>query len=350
MTTIKRVTVERIDHPLSEPFEIALGVRTAAQNVLVTVETESGVRGYGEGSPLPPITGETQEAVAANARAAADVVEGRDVEEYRNLVTEVRRALPGAVSATFAIETAVLDAYCRVYELPLSNLFGGAPTTIRTDLTIPILGAEAAAEQAAQAAAAGFEHLKIKTGTDVVTDIERVVAVHDAAPDAVLTVDANQGWTPKETHRFATELTDRDIDLALLEQPVHKDDLAGLARVRDHTSVPVAADESVFTPEDALAVVRADAADVLNLKLAKSGLLGAMDIAAIANAANLELMIGCMLESAIGIHASAHLVAGLGGFDYVDLDGNQLLATDVIDTEFRPEIELTGPGHGITPD
>jgi hypothetical protein len=238
-------------------------------------------------------------------------------------------AFPGAVSATFAVETAVLDAYCREHELSLSSLFGGAPRTVRTDLTIPIVAPETAAERAARAMEAGFDHLKVKAETDVATDVERVVSVRDAAPEAVLKVDA--------------------IDLALLEQPVHKDDLAGLARTCDHVTMPVAADEAVFTPEDALEVVCADAADVVNVKPAKSGHLGTAEMAAIADAANRQLLIGCMLESAVGIHASAHLVAGLGAFDYVGLDGNQLVAEDVIDTTFGPEIEIAGLGQASRP-
>lgn len=350
MTAIERVTVDAVEHQLSEPFEISLGVRESARNLLVTVRTESGARGYGEGSPLPPVTGETQSAAVAIANSAAEIVEGREVRNYRALVADVRNAFPGAVSATFAVETAILDAYCREQEIPLAELFGGMPETVETDLTIPIVPAEEAASRAGQAADAGFDHLKIKAGNDVTTDVERIAAVHDAAPNTVLKVDANQGWSPKETKQFAAEVDRRGIDLALIEQPVDKDDLSGLAYTRDHVAVPVAADESVFSPTDAVAVVRSDAADILNVKLGKSGPLGAMAIAAVAEAANLELMVGCMLESAVGIHTSAHVVAGLGTFEYVDLDGNLLLAEDVVETAFGPEIHPVGPGHGVTPD
>lgn len=349
MTTVERVTAEAFEHPLSEPFEISLGVRESARNVLVTIETESGVRGYGEGSPLPPVTGETQSAAVATADAASELIEGRSLRDYRTLINDVRSAFPGAVSATFAVETAILDAYCREQNLPLSTLFGGSPTTVRTDLTIPIVEPEIATQRAERAVNAGFDHLKIKAGNDITSDVERVVAIHEAAPDASLKVDANQGWTPKETRRFTAALNDCGVDLMLLEQPVRRDDLAGLARTRNCVDVPVAADEAVFTPADALAIVQADAADILNVKLGKSGPLAAQSIAEIADAANLELMVGCMLESAVGIHTSAHIVSGLGMFEYVDLDGNLLLEEDIVETAFTPDIRLEGPGHGITP-
>jgi len=350
VTTIERVSAEAVEYPLSEPFEISLGVREAARNVLVTVETDSGVVGYGEGSPLPPITGETQAAAVAVAEAAALVVEGRGLANYRSIVTDLRASFPGSVSATFAVETAILDAYCRENDLPLAALFGGSPSVVRTDLTIPIVSPETGAERARNATAAGFDHLKVKAGTDVASDVNRTVAVADAAPDTAVKVDANQGWTPKETGTFARRVEQRGVDLVLIEQPVPKDDLTGLAWARQNVDVPIAADETVFTPADASQVVRADAADVVNVKLGKSGPLAAAAIAAVADAANVELMMGCMLESAVGIHTSAHVVAGLGSFDYVDLDGNQLLAENVAGTTFDPEIHLTGPGHGTTPE
>lgn len=364
---VAEVRADPLSLELDAPFEIALGTRREARNLLVEVETDEGVVGYGEGSPLPPVTGETQGAAVEVARSAADLLAGRDLTNYRAICGDLRAAFPGANSALFALETAVLDAYCRSRGLALSELFGGPPRPVETDLTIPIVGADEARERASAAATegdtsgvadegdasgAGFSHLKIKTGDEVGAAVERVVAAREGAPDAELKVDANQGWTPEETLRFVRHLRERGVELALLEQPVHRDDLAGLARVRDRARVPVAADEAVFSPEDALAVVRADAADVINVKLGKSGPMAAADIAAVAEAANLELMVGCMLESALGIRASAHVVAGLGSFDYVDLDGNRLLAEDVVasDAESGPEIEITGPGHGVVPE
>lgn len=347
---ITDVRVEPLDLALEEPFEIALGEQTAAENVLVSVELEDGTTGYGEGSPIAPVTGETQDAAVAIAREAAELLVGNDVGDHREHVQSVRETFPGAVSATLAVETALLDAYCRARTLPLSALFGDTPTPVETDLTIPIVDRETARERASSAADRGFEHLKVKTGSEVAADVDRVAAVREGAPGAEIKVDANQGWTPAETARFADACVDRGIDLALIEQPVRADDVAGLARTRDTVPVPIAADEAVFTPADALAVVRDGAADVINVKLGKSGLLGARDIVAIAEAANLELMIGCMLESSLGIHAAAHAVSGTGAFSYVDLDGNLLLANDVTEVPGGPVIEPAGPGHGIVPD
>lgn len=350
MSPIIDLTAEPLDLPLSEPFEISLGVQHEASNILVTVRTESGVVGYGEGSPLPPVTGETQDAAVATARAAADVVEGCPVGHYRSIVNELRDTFPGMVSAMFAVETAVLDAFCREREIALSELFGSTPKPINTDMTIPIVPPEVAEERAKRAVNKGFNHLKVKTGNDVDEDLARVTAIREAAPDATLKVDANQGWTPKETAGFTAQLLERGVHLELIEQPVPATDLAGLADARRRVDVPIGADETVFTPQDATRVVQEGAADIINVKLGKSGPLAVADIAAIARGANLDLMVGCMLESAIGIHTSAHVVAGLGGFSHVDLDGNRLLADDVVDTGDGPLHDIAGPGHGVTPE
>ncbi|WP_251330995.1 dipeptide epimerase [Haloplanus pelagicus] len=350
MSEIVDLSVETLDLPLSEPFEISLGVQHEARNVLVTVETEDGTTGYGEGAPIPPVTGETREAALATVRAAAEVVEGRPVGNYRRIVSELRSTFPGMVSATFAVETAVLDAFCREREIALSELFGATPSPVETDMTIPIVPAGTARERAARAVEQGYEHLKIKTGNDLDEDVDRVLAVREAAPEAALKVDANQGWTPKETARFAERVADQGIHLDLIEQPVAASDVVGLAEARRRVDVPITADETVFTPEDAIRVVREGAADIVNVKLGKSGPLAAADIASIAKGADLDLMIGCMLESAVGIHASAHLVAGIGAFSFVDLDGNRLLAEDVVETAEGPVHDISGPGHGVVPE
>lgn len=347
MSEIQSVDVATLNHELKEPFEISLGTRTEAKNLLVTVQTADGTIGRGEASPMPPVTGETQDAAVATARSAATLLVGKDCSSYREISKRIRDAYPGMVSTQFAVEAAVLDARCRELGCSLAELFGGPTSPVRTDMTIPITTPEEARRRATEAVNEGYQELKIKTGSGIKADFERVMAVSDAAPDVALKVDANQAWTVKEAIMFLERLREAGIDLELLEQPVSKDDIEGMAAVTERSHVPIAADETVFSASDAMRVVRANAADIINIKLGKSGILGAADIISIAEAANLELMIGCMLEGSIGIHAAAHLVAGTGSFDYVDLDGSRLLTEDVIPTGTGPEIDITGPGHGV---
>ena len=349
MSEIVSVQVKPLDLPLKDPFEISLGTQNEASNILVVVETTDGIKGYGEGSPLPSVSGETQGSAIEILSSATEIVKGEFTENYREIINDLRSTFAHAPSAMFAVETAILDAFCRERNISLAELFGSTPSPIETDMTIGIMPLEEATSRAKRAIEGGFRHLKIKTGSNVDNDVDRVVAISEVTPNITLKVDANQGWTPKETIWFANQVKDQGVDLALIEQPVPKEDLSGLATTKKRIDVPIAADEAVFTPEDAIGIVRADAADVINVKLGKSGPLAILDIVAIARAADLELMVGCMLESAVGIHTSAHVVCGIGEFDYIDLDGNHLLAKDVISTSEEPVHDIAGPGHGVTP-
>jgi len=166
----------------------------------------------------------------------------------------------------------------------------------------------------------GYRILKTKVGKNLIDDIDRILAIIDGAPDCRLILDANQGYTPVQAVRFLKELEKNNIWPELFEQPVKRQDMQGMRFVKDNSAVPVAADESVFTAADAIGVVRTGCADLINIKLMKSGIIEALDIAAIARSANIGLMIGCMLETRLGLGASVHFAAGLGGFDFVDLD------------------------------
>lgn len=349
MTEIVDLTVEEWDVPLEHPFSFALGTIEEVENVLVRVETDDGTVGYGEGCPFPTVTGETRGTAMSVVDAARPLVEGEPVEDYRRVLGDTRAMFRGQVNALFALEAAVLDAYTRSRDMPLSELFGSSPGTVTTDTTIPIEEPDTAADLAETAAGLGYDHLKIKTGGDLAADVARVEAVRDAAPAATLTVDANQAHDAKEAIRFARQVDAKGIDLALMEQPVPRDDLDGMARVRDAVDVPVAADESVFSPVDARRVVEKDAADIINIKMGKAGMLPATDIIGIAEAAGLDLMVGCMIESRIGIHSAAHLVSGTGAFSHVDLDAKPRHCDELERTGRGPEIELSGPGHGVRP-
>lgn len=349
MSRVDEVNVRPLNLPLRNPFEISLGTMHEAENLLVSVTTENGVTGWGEGAPLPPVTGETQASAVEVANQAGDHLVGRSLADYRETITIMREAFPGMVSALLAVETAAIDAYCRELDIPMAEFAGGTPTPVETDLTIPIVSPAVARERAEAAVEEGFTKLKIKTGNDVAEDIERVHAVREAAPDAALKVDANQGWTPKETVRFAQGMQDHGIRLDLIEQPVPASDVSGLAATSERVDIPVCADEALFDPADAIRLVRAEAADVFNVKLGKSGLLGALTIVGIAEAANIDLMIGQMIESSLATHTAAHLVAGTGAFLYVDLDGSLLMSEDIIDRDRSPVHRIDGPGHGIVP-
>ena len=346
MNRITDVSVDSFDHPLEDPFEISLGVQTEATNVLATVRTENGTFGYGEAAPIPPVTGETQESTMTIAREMGNLIKDVPVANFRQISSDLTEAFPSAPSAQLAVEMAVVDARCRDLGIPMAELFGGTAEPVETDVTVPIVDADEAKERAAAAVMDGYNHLKVKTGSDLEEDIDRVLSVAEGAPGANLKIDANQGWTVSETIRFDREMREHGVALDLIEQPVQHDDIQGLTKASRRVPTPIAADESLFTPADAVRLIRENAVDVMNLKLGKSGVVDALAIIDIAEAANIELMIGCMLESAVAIHTAAHVVAGTDAFSYIDLDGNRLLESSLVESE-GPMIEISGPGHGV---
>lgn len=327
-TTIRSVNVEPLDIPLLEPFAIATGSVSSARNVLITVTLQDGSVGYGECAPFPPSTGETQETALAAARVCVEMLVGQDAEQWRTLSRLIHSVYYSQGTVCAGIEMALLDALTRSYGMPLYTFFGGASTTIETDISIPLVAPGHAERLARDIVRRGVNIIKVKVGGDLREDVDRVEAVRIAAPNAGIMLDANQGYTPNEALLCLEALDDRDIRPLLMEQPVQKDDFEGLRYVTQHTSVPVCADESASSPAAVARLIAMGAVNVINIKLMKSGMIGAMEIAAICHATNTQLMVGAMMESRIATSAAAHFVAGTGGFRFIDLDTPMLLADD----------------------
>lgn len=319
-TTITDVQLEKLNIPLDAPFTIATGAKYQIGNALITITLKNGVVGYGEAAPLEPVNGENQATALATLESCRDYLIGQNVADYRQIAKQLKSIFWAQVTARCAIEMALLDAYTKTLNIPLFQFWGGAENKIETDYTVDIVAPETAKLNAQKLAAKGYRTLKTKVGKCLQDDIARVVAIKEGAPDCKIMLDANQGYSPADAIYFLEQLEKNGIRPELFEQPVVKHDLQGMRQVRNASSVPIAADESVFTAADALAVVREGCADYINIKIMKSGLVEALDIAAIARNANIGLMIGCMLESRLGLATSVHFAAGLGGFDFVDLD------------------------------
>jgi L-alanine-DL-glutamate epimerase-like enolase superfamily enzyme len=317
---IKKVVIEPLNLDLEEPFRIAIGTKYNIENVLITVVLENGIEGYGEAAPLEPINGENQATALATLKSCVEFIKGKNVTDYRAISATLRGVFHAQVTARCAIEMALIDAYAKVLNIPLYEFFGGAGNKAETDYTIDIVPPDIAKKNAAKLAKAGYTVLKTKVGKKLTDDIDRLLAIRDGAPNCGITIDANQGYSPCEAVHFIEEMGKNGIRPILFEQPVSRFDLQGMRFVKDHTSIPIAADESVFTSADAINVVRTGCADYINIKLMKSGIIEAMDIAAIARSANIKLMVGCMLESKLALGCAVHMVAGMGCFSHVDLD------------------------------
>jgi L-alanine-DL-glutamate epimerase-like enolase superfamily enzyme len=354
-STIRSVAAAPLDITLHTPFGIAGGSADVARNLLVTVELADGTLGYGEAAPFPPFNGETQEMAAAAIGGARSTVEGADAREWRAIGLALRTAIGQVGSARCAVETAVLDALTRQAGMPLWAFFGGVATTLETDMTVTTGTAEQAEADARAILARGIRVIKVKIGSgDMGLDLERVMAIRAAAPSAPLLLDGNCGYTADDALQLLALLRQRGVTPALVEQPVPKDDIEGMALVAQWGGAPVAADESAASAADVARLAAARAAQVANIKLMKCGIVEALDIAAVARATGTGLMIGGMVESALAMTTSACFAAGQGGFSFVDLDTPLFMVDAPLTGGMRYDgarIELghIRAGHGVSP-
>jgi L-alanine-DL-glutamate epimerase-like enolase superfamily enzyme len=346
---IQRIDARVLDLELTEPFGIAGGSQERAAIVIVGVALEDGSYGRGEAAPLPAYNGERVEDALRGVDAARAALLGSDATAWRQRALDIARAT-GCASARCALETAILDALARRSGVSLYAWFGGcAPAGLTSDVTIPIVPPAAARAAAERWWAHGFHSLKIKIGGG--DDLERILAAHAGAPQASLLLDANAGLSVEQALALLDELERRGVTIALFEQPIAAGDWEGLARVGQR--VRLALDESVVTARDAVtAVQRLGAPHVLNVKLMKSGVVDALDIVSVARSGGMSLMIGGMLESALAMSTSACFAAGLGGFEFVDLDTPLFMLSSPLQGGFawsgdRIDVSVIERGHGV---
>jgi L-alanine-DL-glutamate epimerase-like enolase superfamily enzyme len=257
-------------------------------------------------------------------------------------------------SAKAAVEIAIYDLWGQLYDAPLYKLLGGGDPVITTDITISVDYIDKMVADSIAAVERGFESLKIKVGKDIGVDIERVKAIHAAVENrALLRLDANQGWTAKQAVYALQTLEDAGVKLELVEQPVKARDLEGMRYVTERVHTPIMADESVFGPMQVIELIRLRAADIINIKLMKTGgISNAIRIADIAGMYGVECMIGCMLEGSISVAAAVHVaVAKASVITKIDLDGPSLCTFNPVrGGVIFNESEITvhdAPGLGI---
>jgi L-alanine-DL-glutamate epimerase-like enolase superfamily enzyme len=346
----------RLRVPLKTPFKTTTRTVDAIDDIIVMIDTDAGAVGYGSAPASALITGDTHGGILDAVRShLAPAILGANVEDLNPLTGLVQGALQANSSAKAAVEIALYDLFGQRYAAPTYRLLGGGEPSITTDVTISVDYIDKMVADAIAAVDRGFGVLKIKVGKDPGVDVERVKAVHAAIADrAVLRLDANQGWTPKQAVRAIQQLESAGIRLDLVEQPVKAWDIAGMVYVSERVTVPIMADESVFSATDVVEIIRRRAADIINIKLVKTGGISqAVRIADLAAMYGVECMIGCMLEGAIGVAAAAHLaVAKSDVITRVDLDGPSLGRFNPVESNVCfADAEITigdGPGLGIT--
>jgi len=349
---IRSVEAWRCDMPLAEPYTIAYETVDSASNIFIVLDSGK-FRGCGCAAPDEPVTGETPEAtldlLAGEVTAG---LMGRDPLRPAALLDKLLPLLQERPSARAAVDMALWDLVGHVAGLPLWRLFGGYRRKIRTSITIGILPLDETVIRAREFVAQGFQCLKLKGGLDHELDAERVLQVREAVgPRVELRFDANQGYTVDQTKAFVTAVLKAKLEL--IEQPTPKENLDQLGRVTAGVALPVMADESLVSLGDAFRLARRDLADMVNVKLMKvGGLSQALKIDAVAQAAGLEVMVGCMDEAALGIAAGLQYALARKNVHYADLDGHLDLRNDPTDGAVRLEdgwlIPSENPGLGFS--
>lgn len=330
MTRIERVTVTPSSVRLHTPFVTALRRTETTDTVVVTVTDSDGRTGWGEAPQVWQVTGESLAgATACVETMLSPVLVGHDLDDRDDLArlsARVQRAVARNVGAKAGVDAALHDLVAQAEQVGVAALLrptaGATPASLTTDVTLAAGAADALADQARQRVTEGFATLKLKVGTDAATDVCRVTAVRQAVgADIGIRLDANQGWTRDEAVSVIRALDDADLGVEFVEQPLVAEDVEGLAWVRARVGLPIMADESCYGPWDLERIIRAGAADLVNVKLAKCGSLTVgRDLLVRAHEAGLGTIVGSMMETHVGLSAAAALVAAVPTTRVSDLD------------------------------
>jgi muconate cycloisomerase len=316
ITGIETIPVQVPIHP-QRAIISSRGSHRVSPFLLVKVHTDEGVTGLGEVSCTPGWSGEDQVTAAHFIKHFfAPLLVGRNPLDLEVLTRDIQRKIAHNEFTKAALEMALWDILGKAAGLPVYRLLGG-PVREYAATKFSVSGVEPAkaAEIAAWAVENGFRKMKVKVGTDPEEDVRRVMAVREAiGPDIKLGVDANGGWSFSCAVQTIRRLYEADI--YFVEQPVPALDMAWMAGVRRQTHLPIVADESLYTLQDAMALARSEAADVFSLYIGKGGGIGpARKIAAVAEAAGLVCTVGSNLELGIASAAMIHLAISTPAID-----------------------------------
>jgi muconate cycloisomerase len=318
------------------------GFRFTSHLLLVFVRTDAGIDGIGEVNGSPDWSGETHlGAKALIEDHLAPRLIGEDPRRIRLCADKLGRTFANSF-AKAGLEMALLDILGKSLGAPLYQLLGGAVRGFDLPLRFPVfpVGPQASADVATRMVGEGCRTIKLKVGHDPIdVDLERVRLVREAVgPDVRITVDANGAWSVNEAIRAAWRM--EEYGVAFLEQPVHRLDLDGLARVRNQIRLPVMADESIFTVQDAIACLRKGAADIISVYPGKhGGILDTITIVEMAEAAGVHCAIGSNLEWDIASSAMAHVAVALPNIAI------ERYASDIMGPFFHTEHALREPIH-----
>jgi o-succinylbenzoate synthase len=352
---IANIRTTTLKAPLRTPFVTALRRVDALEDLVVIVECDDGSIGYGEGAPTPVITGETMGSMIAAIEYIKPFILGLEIEDFDTILNNIHTRILKNTTAKSALEIALYDLKAKTAKMPLYKMLGGTRTTFNTDITISMGTVDKMISDSLNAVDLGYDALKIKIGEDPHKDVERIVAIHHALGDHIkLRLDANQGWTAKESVTLLHALEKQGIIAEFIEQPVAAEDIEGLKYIKERVQTPLLADESIFSVKDARRLLEMQAIDYVNIKLAKTaGITQALALADLSKEFGVKCMIGCMLEGPISVTAGVHVASAKADIiTMIDLDAVSLLGSHPAKTSIlfdESEIELSNDvGLGIS--
>lgn len=321
---------------LKKPYTIAYNTFSQVHIAYVEIELENGLVGYGAGSPAEEVVGETTAKTLENLNSEfVQGLCGRDIRSFQQLIFEAQHRFAKYPGTVAALDIALHDAFGKYLGMPIAAFYGQKHQGLPTSVTIGIKDVADTLAEARDYKRQGFRVLKVKTGLDLDTDVERLVKLREAFGDYfTIRVDANQGYNLAQTRQFLQAA--RPLQLELVEQPMkvgHEAELAGLS---DAERQKCAGDESIKDAAAALKYASLGYFGIYNIKLMKcGGLVGARTIAGMAEQAGIEVFWGCNDESRVSISAALHVAYSCPNTRYLDLDGHLDLAEDLVRDGFE---------------
>ncbi|MGB3151167.1 MAG: dipeptide epimerase, partial [Maribacter sp.] len=291
---ITKISYERLDLKLAVPYTIAYETINKTTNFILKIETDGKWIGYGCAAPDQVVTGEAPEDVEkAIKNEITDYLLGKDPFTYALLLMELKHILGKRASSLAMIDLALFDLISKKAEVPLYKFLGGFQHSIKTSITIGILPLQETLKQAKEYVRQGFTILKIKGGSNLEEDVEKMKKLHEIYPKVTWRFDGNQGYTVQESIAFVKSTA--AIGIEIFEQPTKMEAEERLGQVTDQVAIPVMADESLKTLTDAFRLAQNERVDMINIKLQKvGGIMVGMHINSVAKSANLETMVGCI--------------------------------------------------------
>lgn len=328
---ITKVEIFKSPIKLKEPFVISLGPMEYAQNVVIIIHTNKGIRGFGECSPFMTINGESMDTCFVVAQYLAKVLKGKNPRNIAECTIAMDKLIYGNSSIKSAFDMALYDIAAQEANVPLYKYLGGENNkTIQIDYTISLDETAKMVDDAKKIIASGFEIIKVKLGHSKEKDIESIRKIREAIGDAIpLRLDANQGWNACEAPSILNGLAPYNIQHC--EEPIPRWDFMELPEICKNSPIPIMADETCCDHHDAKRLIQLKACHQINIKLSKSaGIFKALKIVEYAEAANMEIQVGGFLESRLGFTASAHLALVSKNIVYYDFDTPLMMTEDPV--------------------